>query len=580
MAFDTPDGFEATNPTINKAKGLLDRYLKMLEPADKAKQKGLELTAALYKRAGMDDETALKTAQRDQELSEGAATMIGSVGEKPISFLGFKKTKGIPSKSAEEIEQIAAKSGGEAGENVIKFQDPKIEKAKGLFAAASESGVGDDWQKAIDFYRESNLRQSEIGDFPTWGQFQELPNFKSPKVEVQIPEPAPKMADVVPFPAERATKSAPAVLDEGFAEPIGMQKFQQDKVQTQRDARASEWANKNKQGLLKNLEMKEPSPKASGLLQFPTDRVSPAKRMRKNAEVIEMPDLDARRAAVEETALRQREQSDLIPGSENSAAEKIAARMGENFKIEDAFAEPIGISHASSPYAVRGTKNNDISNVVWGDASRGYKSKGPAFTIVKDFEKNVPTSENGAKILGANVPQGGQDPFGWVDRKYGLTKDFLQNNQNKPLEINTRSDLIAMDEYMEALNPDLHEINIHVGGYDDQTLRVLEPGNPSNLRRIQAVEKLVSNGIPVTVKIDEFEYLPKGKGMPNQDDMLTIMSVNEKSQEQMQALLELEQRSNGRLKLEPNVIPLTKEQVKMIQRELRGESTWFKRSSR
>lgn len=115
-------------------------------------------------------------------------------------------------------------------------------------------------------------------------------------------------------------------------------------------------------------------------------------------------------------------------------------------------------------------------------------------------------------VLGKEVPQGGADPFQWLDSKYGVTKKLLEKNTNTPLTINTRSDLIANDDYMKLLNPSKHKINIHLlGDLDvDRLARFIEPGAPSIRRRLAAAQKLVDAGFDVTLVKDVLQH----KDMP------------------------------------------------------------------
>jgi hypothetical protein len=108
--------------------------------------------------------------------------------------------------------------------------------------------------------------------------------------------------------------------------------------------------------------------------------------------------------------------------------------------------------------------------------------------------------------LGKDVPLGGSDPFVWMDSKYSITKNLLKKNKDKPLTINTRSDLIAHDDYIAELNPQKHKIRIHVLTTDFELGRYLEPGAPSFSRRLKAAKRLVEHGFSVTMVVDVLEH--------------------------------------------------------------------------
>lgn len=134
----------------------------------------------------------------------------------------------------------------------------------------------------------------------------------------------------------------------------------------------------------------------------------------------------------------------------------------------------------------------------------------------KDKWKEMPiasktTPESIGGVLGKKVITGeGPDPFHFVDTKYGHTKRLLAEHKDLPLKIHTRSDLIAHDDYMEYLNPQKHEVNIHVAFPENKwdmssDTNVMEPGQPSTQRRLSAYKKLKEAGIPVKIIVDRLK---------------------------------------------------------------------------
>lgn len=103
-------------------------------------------------------------------------------------------------------------------------------------------------------------------------------------------------------------------------------------------------------------------------------------------------------------------------------------------------------------------------------------------------------------VLGKN-----SDPFMWMDNKYGLTKALLGrlvSSFNGSLEINTRSDLVAHDDYVALLTqlPNV-TVRMFIPIGPEYKCRLTEPGAPSKKRRILALKKLKEAGI----RIESFE---------------------------------------------------------------------------
>ncbi len=108
---------------------------------------------------------------------------------------------------------------------------------------------------------------------------------------------------------------------------------------------------------------------------------------------------------------------------------------------------------------------------------------------------------DGILTLGSQCELGIDEPFPWMDHKYGVSLSFLKSlPDGTELNIFTRSDLIAHDDYM----PELKRLNVTVSilymTKDDQVNRVNEPGAPSYKRRSIAVERLKSLGINARLK--------------------------------------------------------------------------------
>jgi hypothetical protein len=163
-----------------------------------------------------------------------------------------------------------------------------------------------------------------------------------------------------------------------------------------------------------------------------------------------------------------------------------------------------------------------------------------------------PDKVNVGGVLGKRVAQGGTDPFMWMDRKYGHTKEVLRRHKDKDLEIHTRSDLIAHDEYMDHLTPGKHKIFMHLSTRNSDLQRNIEPGAASPLRRLEAAKRLRDAGHDVTIVHDRIPGIEHHE--PRHD------SVNELS---IAA-------SHGQFKHAVNEVKLTPEAKKRLHQSIGG----------
>ena len=87
------------------------------------------------------------------------------------------------------------------------------------------------------------------------------------------------------------------------------------------------------------------------------------------------------------------------------------------------------------------------------------------------------------------------DPFHWADNKFQVTKNALKNSDH-PVTINTSSDLVATNDYIDAIPKGSH-VNMYMLSDDPEINRMLFPGNPSQLRLEKAADKLKESGVSV-----------------------------------------------------------------------------------
>jgi DNA repair photolyase len=94
------------------------------------------------------------------------------------------------------------------------------------------------------------------------------------------------------------------------------------------------------------------------------------------------------------------------------------------------------------------------------------------------------------------------DPYPRLEQKTGLTRRCLEilAESNCRLQIVTKSDLVVRD--IDILREAPCVISVTVLTDDDRLSRKLEPGAPVSSRRLKAIELLVREGIPTTVRID------------------------------------------------------------------------------
>lgn len=98
------------------------------------------------------------------------------------------------------------------------------------------------------------------------------------------------------------------------------------------------------------------------------------------------------------------------------------------------------------------------------------------------------------------------DSFMHMDKKYKVTQELLRilDFYKYPYVIFTRSDLIAHDEYLALMNPDLCSVQISLSSTDDTLNKMIEPGTPSAKRRLKAMNTLVRNGFWTTARVNPF----------------------------------------------------------------------------
>jgi hypothetical protein len=105
------------------------------------------------------------------------------------------------------------------------------------------------------------------------------------------------------------------------------------------------------------------------------------------------------------------------------------------------------------------------------------------------------------------------DAFMWMDKKYRMTLELLKllRFYRYPYLIFTRSDLVADEEYLQAMDPHLASIQMSLSSINQELTRQIEPGAPAPSKRPQALQTLVEHGFWTTVRINPlFPIYPDG----------------------------------------------------------------------
>lgn len=98
------------------------------------------------------------------------------------------------------------------------------------------------------------------------------------------------------------------------------------------------------------------------------------------------------------------------------------------------------------------------------------------------------------------------EDFIQAEKRQGISLELLKylGEHKYPLMINTKSDLIGEDAYIEALSKTRSAVHMTLITSNNTILKTLEPGAPSYKRRLTAMKNLVSVGIRVVARIEPY----------------------------------------------------------------------------
>jgi len=94
------------------------------------------------------------------------------------------------------------------------------------------------------------------------------------------------------------------------------------------------------------------------------------------------------------------------------------------------------------------------------------------------------------------------DPYPLMERNFGLTRKCLQtlSRHDCRVQLVTKSPLVTRDAEILEKIPSM--VSMTITTEDDNLARLLEPFAPSSTQRFKAINRLLQNGIPVSVRID------------------------------------------------------------------------------
>lgn len=185
----------------------------------------------------------------------------------------------------------------------------------------------------------------------------------------------------------------------------------------------------------------------------------------------------------------------------------------------------VGMEYSLNPY--QGCEHGCIycyarnSHEYWG------------FSAGLDFERNILVKRNAAELLEEKIKKkswktqtivlsGNTDCYQPAEKELEITRNLLKVflKYKHPVAIITKNALILrdLDILKELAKDNLIGINISITSLSEETRRVLEPRTATIKKRLETVETLAANGIPVNVmlapiipSINSHEILPLAK---------------------------------------------------------------------
>lgn len=241
------------------------------------------------------------------------------------------------------------------------------------------------------------------------------------------------------------------------------------------------------------LEPPARSPKETGEFDFDADMLKsrPKDDMRRRAQKDKME---------YDTYKIEKNQKPKVTESQTSL-DRILAKYDEPdaSKLRDALKRDLESFEGGNTYL-----GDNYHKPVWQGPNVEYKQPIP---VPPEYFDKI------GNHVGKNIMSGGNDPFQWLDSKYGASKAWLEKTTGQPRTIETQSDLIAHDDYMDKLTPK-DKVVFHIYTDNGRLNRMIAPGAPSSDRVLKAAQKLAAAGIDVKIVKNSPDTL---KTLPNHD---------------------------------------------------------------
>lgn len=203
----------------------------------------------------------------------------------------------------------------------------------------------------------------------------------------------------------------------------------------------------------------------------------------------------------------------------------------------------VGPGHSLNPY--QGCEHGCI--YCYARNSHEYWGYGAGL----DFEQKILVKRNAVELLEAKLRSknwkaepimlsGNTDCFQPIEKKLEITRNLLKTflKYRHPVGIITKNALVQRDiDILKELNEDrLVNVNISITSLEEKTRRILEPRTASIKKRLETVEKLSNEGIPVRVmmapiipSINSHEIMPLVKEIADRGALgvgYTIVRLN------------------------------------------------------
>jgi DNA repair photolyase len=145
----------------------------------------------------------------------------------------------------------------------------------------------------------------------------------------------------------------------------------------------------------------------------------------------------------------------------------------------------------------------------------GHQEKWGEFVDVKINAPSLLQREIKRKGAGRVWVSGICDPYQPLERKYELTRRCLEIllMHHQPVTVQTKSPLLLRDIELLKTSGDV-EVTMSIATADETMRQIFEPKAPSIRERVEALEKLHSEGIKTSAMIAPL--LPRAKGLANE----------------------------------------------------------------